>query len=111
MIKILKKIFHTDKWWGKTIFIILTYIVFWCIFYGSSFLLPVRLEGSNSLDLYFLILVPLISFVIPGFLKKIFGTRKIYLYLIHILLLPILWYVFYVLTVFRSLSYSGFGLF
>ena len=55
MINNLKKFFHTDKWWGKSIFMLLTYVIFWCVFYGSLFLIrdeffELELVGKIKVD-------------------------------------------------------------
>lgn len=92
----LRNFFHIDKWWGKTIFVVLTYVVFWCVFYGSAFLMPDTWfsEASNYSPLYFLLfkiyvflVVPLISFVIPKLIRKLFKINSIFLYSLHIFLL------------------------
>src|ERR1035437_10698745 len=89
----INKIFHTDKWWGKTIFIILTYALFWFIFYGSWFLIPQEFfNNDNNLNVvlflfYIFIIVPILSFYIPKFIKKLFLINKIILYSLHIFLI------------------------
>lgn len=96
MIEKIQKTFHTDKWWGKTIFIILIYPIFWCIFYGSWFLLPDELflernsSSYQSLRIFVLllifILIPILSFFIPYIIKKTFKINKVFLYILHIVL-------------------------
>ena len=91
----IQKTFHTDKWWGKTIFIVLIYPIFWCIFYGSWFLLPDEFflsKNSVSSDYYgylvaifLFILVPILSFFIPYIIKKTFKINKVFLYIFHII--------------------------
>ena len=81
MIEKLQKIFHTDKWWGKSIFIIVFYFVFWCIFYGSLVLINNSWQQADfdiygdfmSISLFFLfILVPISTlFIFPKIFKKI----------------------------------------
>ena len=86
----IRDLFHTDKWWGKTIFIILIYLLYWCIFYWSLFLIPddfferYNIPGFVTL-FYSVLLVPLLSFLIPNYIKKLFTINGFLLYLIHLL--------------------------
>ena len=73
----IQKIFHTDKWWGRTIFITLTYTVFWCVFYGVWLVIPQRWYDSAEnpalewvFIFYLFIFVPWFSFKIPRFFMK-----------------------------------------
>ena len=81
MIQKLQKFFHTDKWWGKTIFIVLTYVFYWCIFYGSTLLIPYS-SYNTDFDtilpfIYIFILVPIISFFIPFLIRKIINQIEL----------------------------------
>ena len=97
MINWIQKNFHADKWWGKIIFTVLIYVLYWCIFYGSWFLLPDEFflsKNSISSDFYgyliaiFLFLfIPILSFFIPYLIKKTFKINKIFLYILHIVLI------------------------
>lgn len=86
----IRNFFNTDKWWGKTIFILVLYFLYWFIFYGSWVLMPNEwFEKNTDLSgilflIYIFLIVPSISFFIPPFIKKIFSINKIVLYLIHI---------------------------
>ena len=99
MILWIQKTFHTDKWWGKTIFIILTYILYWCVFYGSWFLIPYDFFYFHGIEisqivfiLFYLVVIPGISFFIPYLIKKTFQINKIFLYTLHIcIILLSLW--------------------
>jgi len=51
MINWIQKTFHTDKWWRKTVFIFLTYVLYWCIFYGSWFVMPSEWFNQNSVNI------------------------------------------------------------
>ena len=93
MINWIQKTFHTDKWWRKTVFIFLTYVLYWCIFYGSWFVMPSEWFNQNS-DLsgiifliYLCILVPITSFFIPYLFKKTFEVNKVFLYILHIVVI------------------------
>ncbi len=103
MIQKLQKTFHTDKWWGKTIFIILTYVLYWCIFYGSWFLIPYDSFNKNTdisgilFLIYSFIIIPILSFFIPYFIKKILNINKIFLYILHIFLILLsVWFFIHV---------------
>lgn len=88
----INKIFHTDRWWGKTIFIILIYIIFWLVFYGGLFLIPDDffnnyIPGFITL-FYVIIFLPSISFFLIKLFKKMFFVGK-YFYFIHIFFIAI----------------------
>ncbi|MES2023405.1 MAG: hypothetical protein V4439_01855 [Patescibacteria group bacterium] len=107
--------FHTDKWWGKTIFIILIYAVYWCVFYGVWFLIPPDNFDKNTdiSGILFLILnlavVPIISFFIPYFIKKLFTINKVVLYVLHSFLLLISVALFIFLAIISALSHIQIG--
>ena len=110
----LQKLFHTDKWWGRTIFIILTYAVFWCVFYGVLFI-PARLFGDSSFGQviffsYVFVLVPIISFLLlPRFIKKIFYIKNSFLYILHTIFILISLFLFFFLLITEALkNFSGF---
>lgn len=85
----IRNLFHTDKWWGKTIFIILIYALYWCVFYWSLFLIPniffekYQIPGYITL-FYAILLIPLLSFLIPHYIKKLFIINKIFIYIFHV---------------------------
>lgn len=106
----INKFFHTDKWWGKTVFILLTYVIFWCVFYGSWFLVP---DSDHNSDInailpiiLFLGLIPLLSFFIPYFIKKLFTINKAFLYFLHILILLISTALFFLLLAMSAFSHG-----
>ena len=119
MIQKLQKFFHTDKWWGKTIFIVLTYILYWCIFYGSWFLMPDEwfLEHNHRTHQFFIflfifflfVLLPILSFFIPSFIKKTFKINKIFLYILHVFLIIISIALFLIFTIFSAFSNMQIG--
>lgn len=86
----IQNFFHTDRWWGKTIFIIVTYVLFWCVFYGLIFFIPehffetYNIQGYVTL-IYALVLIPLLSFFIPPFIKNTIVINKVILYILHII--------------------------
>lgn len=112
----INKIFHTDRWWGKTIFILLSYLLFWCTFYGSWLLIPYNDHPVREINLpewtlflYSLILVPYISFIIPRTIKKIFLINNIFLYSLHIILILISVISFLALFILSALSHFSIG--
>ena len=107
MLEKLRKTFHTDKWWGKTIFIVLIYILYWCIFYGSTLLIP---NSNSNTDinavlpfLYIFIIVPIISFLVPFIILKTIKISKIFLYILHVLLIIFFAVSFFMIVVFFAL--------
>ena len=84
----IQNFFQTEKWWGKVIFIIVTYVLYWCIFYWSLFLIPesffetYKIPGLVTL-FYAIIFIPALSFLIPHFLKKILTINTVLLYVLH----------------------------
>ncbi len=91
-----------ETWFGKTILIAFTYIIYWLVFYGSWFLMPeewfLEYDHSNYViktnvifALLFLI-IPIFSYFIPHYLSKKIQVNKIILYIIHtVLILVSLW--------------------
>lgn len=113
MINWIQNTFHTDKWWGKTIFVALIYIIYWWIFYGIWFLIPERFFDHNSnlsgllFLIYLCVLVPIVSFFIPHFIKKVFSTR--HFYLLHILLIILGLVLFLALAAISAFSHLQIG--
>lgn len=115
MIQKIQNLFHTDKLWGRIIFITLIYILYWVTFYGSWFLIPRELFGYNTnlsgilFILYIFIVVPLISVFIPYFIKKIFYISKSLLYFLHIFLIILSIILFMTIGILISLSHFSIG--
>jgi len=89
MIQKLQKIFHTDKWWGKVLLILLLYILYWFIFYGIWLLIS-KNWGEAEFDIYRLpisifyfasyVILPVLSFFFfPKLLRKIIFLKHPYL--------------------------------
>ena len=96
MITKLQKLFHTDKWWGKTLFMVCFYIVFLFFGYWIWFLeiIPECINCDSSVmyivsPLYFFIILPILSFVLVFFLNKkfYFNIKKILLIIINLLII------------------------
>ena len=106
----IRNFFHTDTWWGKTIFIVLIYSLYWCVFYGSWLIVPREYFDKNTglSGILFLILnviiVPAISFFIPHFIKKLFQINKFFLYILHIFLILFALGLFLYIGIFIALS-------
>lgn len=111
MIQKIQKLFHTDKWWGKTIFIISLYVLYWFIFYFLLFFTAWFLGeflGGWFILLYVLFMI-LFSFVfIPKNINKIFYFNKFILYFLHtfLTLVSILCLILFILYKFK-LSMGG----
>jgi len=106
----IRNFFHTDKWWGRIITIILVYIFYWSIFYGAWLIIPNQHPDNNTdfwsnvFLVYIFIIVPLISFYIPHFIKKLFNINNIFLYCLHIFLIILSAGLFFVIAAISALS-------
>jgi hypothetical protein len=111
MIQKLQNFFHTDKWWGKCLFISLLYILYWLVFYVFVPFIVTLIQGFNFGGPVLLILVlgvaPVISFIIPRIITKVFLVNKIFLYIFHILLIIITPAIFFYLIIF--IAFRNFG--
>jgi hypothetical protein len=107
----INKIFHTDKWWGKTILIFSIYFIFWLIFYGVLFIIPNDFFSNYIPGLvtlfYVIIIIPAISFYLIKLFKKIFFVNK-YFYLIHIFYIILSLLLFFI--VFLISAYSNYSI-
>ena len=110
MISSIQRIFHTDKWWGKAIFVVFIYFIYWSVFYGSLSLLPEdTFLGHNEnigylLIFYVLILAPVLSFLIPFFCKKIFNKKGYYLYILNIIFIILSIILFFYIDLSKSVN-------
>ncbi|MCX6755313.1 MAG: hypothetical protein NT068_02110 [Candidatus Nomurabacteria bacterium] len=104
MVLWIQKTFHTDKWWGKAIFMLLTYVVYWCVFYGIFSILPNQHPnnntdvGSSLFLIYLVIIVPILSFFIPHYFKKVFSINKVLLYSLHLFFILVSLYLFFIIA-------------
>ncbi len=83
-----------ETWFGKIIYIILIYVVYWVVFYGSWFLIPYDFFYERGIDInpilfisIYMVLIPIISFFIPHYISRKVQINKKLLYLIHIVLI------------------------
>jgi hypothetical protein len=108
MIQKLQKIFHTDKWWGRTLFsfcfdflfLLSGTLVYFLFSWVEYIKLPLP-SGWFPL-IYFYILLPLLSFI---FLIKIFkkidaGINKITLFFLNLMILLLMFFVFFLIVYF-----------
>ena len=113
LISWIQNFFHTDKWWGKTIFVILTYVLYWCVFYGSLLFIPnsdYNTELNTSLPFIFvLIIVPVISFFVPKFIKKVFYINKTFLYSLHLFFVLLSIIIFFIVAITSAFSHIQMG--
>jgi len=112
MIQLIQNFFHTDKWWGKTVFIVLIYMLYWCIFYGIWFLIPYNFFYERNIEInqwlflsFFCLLIPIISFLIPHFIKKLFKINKTSLYILHIFLILLSIIIFFYIGIIIAFSH------
>ena len=115
MISWIQKTFHTDKWWGKAILIVLTYIIYWCVFYGAWIIITNNWQEADfniygqfiSFSLIFLyIFLPILTFFIfPKFFKKYLIQNANFINLIFVILSLVL---FYSIVIIRSLKFGFF---
>lgn len=101
----IQKLFHTDKWWGKVFFIIITYVIFWFLFYGILLLIPedtfVGYENLSSLLLiYIFVFVPAISLFLISYVRKVVFIK--HHYLLNTLLITLSLILFLVLDFYKS---------
>ena len=116
MLEKIRKTFHTDKWWGKTIFIALIYVLYWCIFYILFPYVIILFNGSNFggvfLFVYIFVAVPIISFFIaPRLILKIFSVNKYTLYSVNFLLAIVIPFISLLLIfgyIFSNAHFVGF---
>ncbi len=94
MVNSIQKLFHTDRWWGKTILTAFAYTLYWGVFYGSWFLIPYNFFYDRNIIInpylfigVFALIIPAISFLIPKFFKKVFTINYTFLYCMHVFLI------------------------
>ena len=105
----IRNFFHTETWWGKTIFIILIYALYWCLFYWTLFLIPedffVTYNISGYVTLFYgILLIPSLSFFIPHFFKNLFSINKTFLYVLHTFIILFFIALFLTMIVISALS-------
>ena len=110
MIQKLQKIFHTDKWWGKILLMISLYLIFFILGYWIWFLLAkCGLINKNIFidqfipSVFFLFIIPVMSFFIFIKINKIFELQLKNLLLIIInSLLIIINLIIFMIAIFNN---------
>ncbi len=103
----LQNLFHTETWWGKTIFIVLVYSIFWCISYGSILLIPEdTFTNSNSympffLFIYVAVLLPILSLFFTSRIRKSIFIKHYYLFNTIFIILSLL--LFFYIDLLKSM--------
>jgi len=109
MIKKLQKIFHTDKWWGKVLFIFTFNALFFPLgtLVYNIFLwigrLVFNLRSGELFEIFYLcILLPLLSFI---FISKIFKKsgikiNRIALFFLNLIILLLMFLTFFLIVYF-----------
>jgi hypothetical protein len=86
----IQKTFHTDKWWGKIIFVVSLYIIYWTLCYLVVPFIILAIQGYNFGGVFFFVflflIAPLLSFEIPIIIKRSFVINKFFLYIGHVFL-------------------------
>ncbi len=84
----------SETWFGKTIYIISIYIIYWFVFYGSWFLIPYDFFYDRGVEInqilfisIYALLIPILSFFIPYYILKKIQINKKLLYSVHIILI------------------------
>lgn len=108
-----QKFFHTDKWWGKFLLILIIYAVYIVLGYILVPLIFSILQGNNFggilTFIFIFFIIPILSFYIPSLILKIFNINKIFLYIFHTLLIIIIPFVFMWIIIFFAFSNFSIG--
>jgi len=99
MIQKIQSLFHTDKWWGKILFVFCFYVVFFFLGYWIWLLVP-RCLGCDYPNfiyyvspIYFFIILPILSFIFIYKIKKILNLKT------HLLILFLLNFILIILNI------------
>ncbi len=83
-----------DTFFGKAVLIIVIYVLYWLVFYGSWFLIPYNFFYDRNIEInqllfmgIYIILIPILSFLIPHYIYKKIKINKKLLYFIHMILI------------------------
>lgn len=92
MIQKLQRFFHTDKLWGKVVFMLVAYFLFWFITYGIWIFdfIPHLSNFNDQISdwipfSYFFIVIPLMSFFTAFFCSKILKIKYYFFIIFNIL--------------------------
>ncbi|ETB64230.1 TPA: hypothetical protein DIC38_00045 [Candidatus Nomurabacteria bacterium] len=110
MIQKLQKLFHTDKWWGKALFVACFYLVFlfigywlwFLVFYLNLFNFNIFTTENILPSVYFFLILPILSFI---FLFKLnykinLKINKTFLFFINLIIILLNLFLFLLLGVY-----------
>lgn len=110
MISWIQKTLHTDKWWGKFLVVSILYISYWVIFYlFIPYVISVINDGNFggwALFIIILLVGPILSFLIPLLLTRLFYVNKKRLFFFHTVL--IIFTPIFFLWLVISIAFSNF---
>ncbi len=105
----IRNFFHTDTWWGKTIFIISLYILYLFLFYiGIPFLIALAHDsnfGGPFIFIFLFLIAPIMSFFIPVFIIKTFNVKRTILYTLHTIFVFLVPFIFVFIIAFLAFSH------
>lgn len=86
----IQKLFHTDKWWGKSLLVLVLYTLYILIGYLLIPFLIIFIQNFNfggmAFFVFLFLIAPIFSYYIPFLILKIFKINKFLLYLFHTIL-------------------------
>jgi hypothetical protein len=115
MIQKFQNLFNTESKSGKFLFIFFTYLVFWFLAYGIWMvgIIPNRSDSSN-LDLlyrlsplYFFIVIPLLSFKLALFCRKVVKVSVGSAVVLNVIFLFVS-LIFFIRYIISSFNFGGF---
>jgi hypothetical protein len=117
MLNYFYNIFKPNTKLGKVSFVLAIYVMFWFFWYGFLIFLEIFNFSSpnKSIDdfwvvffhLYVYLIIPLLSFRIPFFLRKIFKWNIIFMFFLHLIFFG-LFVLMLFLYIYNNIQYSGF---
>jgi hypothetical protein len=107
MIQKIQNLFHIDKWWGRALFLISFYLLFFIVGYLVWFLFPNNKYNNGSYimevisPIYFFFFLPVLSFFLVFKIKKTFNLTisKIVLFIINFILISLFLFLFLFLLI------------
>jgi hypothetical protein len=93
MIQNLQQLFHTDKWWGKIVFIIIIHVFYWVILVGFFSLFPNDFFdhhydlGELIFLVYIFLGIPFSVFFISKLALLVLKRNKILIYTLNLTLI------------------------
>lgn len=108
MIQKLQKLFHTDKWRGKVLFLFVFYVLLFFLGHWIWFLLPIEcLDCDISVlsiisPFYFFLILPILSFIFVFIINKKFNFKinRIILFLTNLILVMLNLFLFFIALIY-----------